>query len=530
MTLFEAPLYGELLLSRTNNSCWAKSDESLMIMLSPMSILLSQHLMQTASSLVRIFQTEKSMNTNDDEFVSGYVPRLSVCAGIIEMRVKLQLQSLRISIESENACSFDDVNNAHRQIQRAALGEILSDCLSIFACFPPPFSQTATNEAKIIALDRMSSMGLSTREAAQCMSFVVETFVEKLDVEEVSSTVLRKNKASKAMRFESKDQTIEIGESESILDDLIESTVQEAIDFASNLMPRNINEWKKALIIDISSGLQFDAERYFYDWKIIGNLKSLSLKNGGGRQLILLCPEDASDEDINIVPDTSIDDHHLGLQFTVSQNDEGFTLGEGGFSFEALSHDVNTKPIMGQEMSMQASIGSLKIQFSDCDWTNAIETISVFKDRFSSSGDEIDQSAEKEKALPIASISTSFDISNFQFLLCTDEFQPFSKAVINNLSTDIVSSHLLLEENKKMQIVARGHAVYLFDLSPEGQIFDEVLIPLKNTNSPDASFEVRMIQSNDQYQYPSELLIVFTNVRVFFLRRFLTEMVSLLSI
>jgi hypothetical protein len=532
VALFEIPLNGEFRFSsttRTHSYC-ARPEKNVMILVSPISIVLSQDLIQTISLGLDPFREASLIDPSENNFHHGCpIPRLSVFAGLRKLKVQLHLQSFRVAIDCEDFSSFDGVSNAAEQVQRAALGEILSDLLSYLACFPPPYSRAATLEAKSIACGRMSAIGLSTDEAESCMRFAIEHFIQQLDSH---SSLARNKKVVNIVglspgRFDSKTHTGKIGEIESRLDHLIKTTVDET--YAHQWKPKldDMLELTEALILDIPSSIQLDVERFFYDWKVTGQVKSCNLRNGGGRQLLSLSSASAQKkEDVDVSP-SGVTDPQVGLVFTVLQNDERFELGEGGLSFKALSDHVEIGLDRESEMLIQASIGSFQLQFSDIDWTNAAETVSVLTDSFCAYGNEKSNSEDtKREVSSDISFTASLDVKDCQILLCTDEFQPFSKAILNDLSVDIVSNSTLREEKKSMQVIARGNAIRLFDLSPEGQAFEEVLIPQKHPKSTDACFEVRMILSSEPHHFPSELLVVFTNVRLLFLMRFLNELVS----
>jgi hypothetical protein len=118
-------------------------------------------------------------------------------------------------------------------------------------------------------------------------------------------------------------------------------------------------------------------------------------------------------------------------------------------------------------------------------------------------------------------LSASIDIGEFNLLLCTDDFYPFTKILLTDLSADLSSSSLLMTEMKMMQVVARCNNIYLYDLSPEGQLYDKII-----ESKEESSVEIRMSVSNDDVHHPSEILVVIRGIAFFFVRRYINELVS----
>ncbi len=525
IALFETPLSGELALSTsiTSTGVVFKPVKNLKFLLSPVSIVLSQDLLRTISSgLEQIEETRSSSNSSPSQYM---MPRLSVLAGFQELKLQLHLESFRLAVTNGNPSTGDiKTDTSSIQLQRAAFGEILSDVLSYLACFPPPYSASAPSEAKTIALGRMNAIGLTSDEAERCMVFAIEHFIQKLDAMGLDSALSQNKNVVNIVglsqgRVMAKLQSRKVGEIESFLDHLIKMTVDETHAYRWKLESDDIPELTKALLLDIPSSIQLDAERYFYDWKITGHVKSFDLRNGGGRQLSSLSCA---------VPGKDGNTQKVGLLFTVIQKDEKFALGKGGLSLNSLSNRAEIYSLdKAPEIAIQASVGSFQVQFSDLDWTSAAETLSVLTDGFAEFRNEEDHKVEnREVFFTHTSVAASVDVSSCQVLLCTDDFHPFSKAVFDNLSADIVSNAKLLRENKNMQILAKGDSIMLYDLTPEGQTYEEVLVPLKCRESSEACFELRMIISSDARLCPSELLVVCTSVRTLLLRRFLNELVS----
>ena len=534
--LFERPLKGEIVYSKCNDVYTCNSPrQSLILLVSPISSVLNQYLVQVISSACSSFRNAGLCGRSNGDVHGRTVPRLSTCAKVRTVKIQLLLQSLLVAIESEPS-SFDGLEGASKRLWRVALEETLSDLLSLLVCFPPPFLSEAADEAKKIAIGRISAMGLSYEEARCCVRFAVDKYILRLGAMEAGARTRSESGTSvlgtvglSPRYVDSEVDLDENEESDKVVDRLIQRAVEDTVSFALNLKPvesRQV-EWSKALIFDLPTGIRLDAESFFYDWTVTGKVESCFLRNGGGRNLISMVAAnpDRANDGADGAPAVS------GFLFTFTQKDVGEELGQGGLPLSSLCDDVQIHQSMINrklEREVQASLGAFKMQFSDKDCSNAVEAVDLlFVETccFESDADMSKESSCKESIFD--GLSASLDLIRAEILLCTDNFQPFTKVVFEDMSVDIVSSSALKEQEKAMLVSARSEVARVFDLSPEGQIFEEMLSSETHSQRTEPSFQMTMTLSNNKNQFPSELLIVLKGVRLLFLRRYLNELVRL---
>jgi hypothetical protein len=205
-------------------------------------------------------------------------------------------------------------------------------------------------------------------------------------------------------------------------------------------------------------------------------------------------------------------------------------LGTNGVGFLDLSDDdyihhhvLTREPHSESLTTISASIGVFGIHFSEfCystlfdQWTSLIHDLTEEADnQMHTTGTSVERCT--------SAISTSIDIGEFTVLLCTDDFYPFTKIVLTDMSADLSTSSIVRSEMKRMQVVARCNHIYLYDLSPEGQLYSNII-----DSKPESSLEFRMSVSNDTIHHPSEILVVMSGVTIFLVRRYVNELVSLI--
>ena len=529
--MFDMPLKGEVLLSQNSELfCTQRASRCLTMVSSPIHLIVTERLTE---KLALAFFTCKNLNRypcqeNDGSMRS--LLRLSVCAKLKRTNVKLQIKSIRIALKQVN-CTINEAEGPLIEMRRIALREILVDLLSLLVCFPPPFSSSAALGGVGIARGRISSLGLSSDQVENCLIFVVNRFIESIRAMEATARCTREVSSSIGLspgNYFSKDKH---EDSDKIVDRLIKNTASEAVEYSLSLQPTGSVEWSNSLVLELSSGFVLDAERYEYDWNLSGRINSISLRNGGGRNLVSVfaCP-DLTNVGAQVLHNAP---SHSGLLFAVNEHEAGYELGAGGLRLQDLSRDnfiISHLERRGSSCvhlvrSVQATVGFFDLHFSDLDFTNAIESLSLLSRICTENQMHPDPDEDvHERRSVVESHSTSVDFLKCQIFLFTDELQPFAKARLDDLSVDIVTSDALKDERKKLEVIARSDTIFFYDLSPEGQIFDTVIEPESVASAKDSAFEIRMTLSNDTTQIPSELLIVFTNIRLVFLRRFLTEL------
>jgi hypothetical protein len=526
--MLDLPLKGEALFSQNYGSFGPeRPSQYLTVLSSPIELKLSERLVENMASAYSELMMKFPATSEADCKHRRSILRLAVCAKLRRLKLKFQIRSLRVALEQGSPPIYG-AGGSFIEMRKIALQEILVDLLSLLVCFPPPFSNTAASEAINIARGRISSIGVSSDCVEKCLVFVVDRFIQSIGAmeaatrssKEVSSSV----GLSPGIHF-SKDECAKSKESDKIMDCLIKNTVFEAVEYSLNLEPMGLIEWSNSLILDLPVGLVVDAERFSYDWNISGRIDSFSIRNGGGRNLVSISTSSA--------PVLQNAASRSGLLFAINEHEAGYELGGGGLNMPDLSHDHLIQDHMDRRgyrirlcQSVQATVGFFDLHFSDLDFTNAIEALSMLSHSFGADNKDDSGSPVYDEESIVESISASVDFEKVQVLLCTDGFQPFAKALLHDLSLDIVSSDAIRDEMKKLQVVAKSDIIFLYDLSPEGQIYEKVIESESATSNSDCAFEMRMTISDDTIQIPSELLILLTGVRVVFLRRFLTELVS----
>ena len=527
--LFEVALNTEVLYSKSTDIYpLERPRQRLVVLLSPMSVVLTQKLAHNISSTWKAFQDVglvKSSHTEAKEFGR---PRLKVCAKFRKLHVQAIFSSLRVAIASESP-SLSGLRDAdHRDVYRLAMSEILLDTLSLLICFPPPFLSTSAESAKNIALGRLSAMALSNEEAQKCLSFAINRLIQRLEVLLTSASLAKNKSVLDAAGLSPRNLDLKnrkLREGDELTDRLLKLVVEDTIVYTSNIQLECRADWSKALIFECPDGFQIGFERFFYDWVITGKVKACNLRNGSGRKLVTVSGKTSEVELGNSDPVSSIltpNDHDEGLLLTFIQKDLECEVGEGNKTFYELSSDA-TVEFREDEKKVQAYFGVLQIHFSDIDFTDALESFSNLFQFFES---EMNTGIETEATRnPTDSASASLDFTYCEILLCTDDFQPFTKVAFDGLSVDAVSNQALIKMNQKVQLVAQSDALRLFDLSPEGQIFEQVITPKQKLDNQDACFFMRMTISSNTYHCPSELFVVLTGIRFFLLRRYLNELV-----
>jgi len=528
--MLDAPLKGEVLFSRNYGSFGPeRSSQYLTVLSSPVELNLSERLVENMASAFSELKRKVLATPEAGRNPRRSMLRLAVCAKLRRFKLKFQIRSLRVAL-GQGSSPLDGAGGSLIEIRKIALREILVDLLSLLVCFPPPFSSTAALEAMNIARGRISSIGVSSDCVEKCLVFVVDRFIHSIGAMEAAARSSKEISSSVGLCpgiYFSKDEGAKSKESDKIMDCLIKNTVFEAVEYSLNLEPMGSIEWSNSLILDLPVGLVVDAEKFSYDWNLSGRIDSFSIRNGGGRNLLSISTSAA--------PVLQNATSQSGLLFAINEHEAGYELGGGGLNMPDLSRDSLIQDHLDRRgycirlvRSVQATVGFFDLHFSDLDFTNAIEALSMLSHSIGAEDESNSGSpayAYDEESI-LESISASVDFEKVQVLLCTDGFQPFAKARLHDLSLDIVSSDAIRDEMKKLQVIARSDVIFLYDLSPEGQIFEKVIESDSATSNSDCAFEMRMTISNDTIQIPSELLILLTGVRVVFLRRFLTELVS----
>lgn len=487
--------------------------EAITVLLSPINMCVTRHVLKKISTL---FTTYNDRN-NDRGEIREIKARLAVLVHSKMKKVQIHIQSLLIALEQEDNDSSDR-QEATTHLRGVAIEEALEELLSFLICFPYPFLCDATKESMDITRGRLYAMGFSDDQARKCQCFLLDRFRHKFSVieatsrcsKDVSSTFTSSHHVHHRKR-------VNCGE-DKVIERLIKSTVSDTIEYISGFDLGNRLEWFNSLILDLPSGFFLDIDILAYDWRLSSKTKELILRNGAGRQFVSLscgCPEDGSR-------------YVEGLLFNFSRQISDIELGTNGMGFVDLSDDdyIDRYVLMREShlellTFLHSSIGIFDIHFSDFHYSNAFDQFSSLINELNPHADHKMHATLTCKERSKSTISSSIDIGQFKVLLCTDDFYPFTRMLLTDLSADLSSGPFLISETKKLQVVARCNNISLYDFSPEGQLYQNII-----ESNRESSLEIRMSVSNDTIHHPSEVLVVICGIKFFFVRRYINELVS----
>lgn len=485
------------------------------VLLSPMYLRLARCVI---TRLFTLFLKYKSWN-NDIGKYRDLKARLAVLVHSKKEKIQIRTKSLVIALEQEDS-EPSDPEEATAYLRGVAMEEALEELLSFLICFPYPFLCNATRESLAITRGRLRAMGFSEDQARKCESFILDRFRHRFSIFEATTRCSKDSSRNFHFSHHVHQQTHDMFGEDKVVDSLIKSTVADAIEYISGFELRNRLEWFNILILDLPSGFTLDIDVLAYDWRLCGKTNELLLRNGAGRKLVAL----------------SCGCHELGPQFSeglllnFNRQISDVQLGTNGVGFIDLSDDdyvhhhvLTREPHLEYLTTISASVGVFDIHFSDFhystlfdQWTSLIhDLIEKTDNQMHTAGTSVERCA--------SAISTSIDIGEMTLLLCTDDFYPFTKIVLTDASADLSRTSILRSEMKRMQVVARCNNIYMYDLSPEGQLYNNII-----DSTPESSLEFRMSVSNDTIHHPSEILVVISGVSVFFVRRYINELVSLI--
>lgn len=123
-------------------------------------------------------------------------------------------------------------------------------------------------------------------------------------------------------------------------------------------------------------------------------------------------------------------------------------------------------------------------------------------------------------------------MSSCDIVCCKNNFQPFTKLSLRHISLDVSSSVVQFDEGKSYLFDVGCRSVDVFDLTVFGttyyQVISEKKKTLSNKEGLNDSFHLKLAISSDRTVSPTELLVVFVESKVFFLRRYLYELLQFL--
>lgn len=534
LTLTKDPVDINIALNSCTKSC---KPSSVTILVSPISILLSPRLAEILGQIYSTYQINHRQK-QERSLSSTPVLRLAVCSNQVKMKAQIHIKSFTLKVLKEDPI-FEYQGDIPVRMQKIALAEIFIDLLSTLVCFQSPYKNTASIEALQIARDRIHAVGVPSKSIKDSLDFITSSMVERLAEMEARGRTkeITESIGLSPLHYNFSDEEIKNHDGiYSSVDELIKCTAFDAVEYIQTISPVEKEQWSSSIILDITSGVTLDLDSYSYDNVVSGCVSSISLRNGGGRNLFSLGGNPfLSQNDDNY----GLEGCHssTGLLFEATQCKSGSKVGQGGLKFSDVASDKRIQLYFCDSTSMQTfsryvklSMGSALLNFNDLDFSTILENIEQISQSFHSWQKYDDfpffmeaESAEADKG----SLAISMDFDHFTLCLNTDEFQPFFKICLQKLSIDTISNTELRNQLKMMELIATSRNILVYDLTPEGQIYDTVIVPQQNPKDIDNLFELRMTFSGDSRQVPSELLLVCRGIRLVFLRRFLNEIVSI---
>lgn len=534
LTLTKDPVDINIALKSCTQSC---KPSSMTMLVSPISILLSPRLSEI---LGQIYSTYQMSHRQKQEHSLNSIPilRLGVCSNQIKMKTQIHIKSFTLKVLREDPI-FEYQGDIPLRMQKIALAEIFIDLLSTLVCFQSPYKNPASVEALQIARDRIHAAGVPSESIKDSLVFITNSLVERLAEMEARGRCTKEVAESiglSPLHYNFSDEEIKNHDDMySSIDELIKCTALDAVEYIQTISPIEKEQWSSSIILDIASGITLDLDSYSYDNVVSGCTSSISLRNGGGRNLFSLGGTPFLFEKDNI-HDLEGCHSSTGLLFEATQCKSGSKVGQGGLKFSDVANDKRIQIYFSDSTLMytfsryvKLSIGSALLNFNDLDFSNILDNIEQLSQSFHSwqKYDDFPFFKEAESAeADQGSLAISMDFDHFALCLNTDEFQPFFKIYLQKLSIDTISNNELRNQMKKMELIATSRNILIYDLTPEGQIYDKVVVPQQHPKDIENLFELRMTFSDDTRQVPSELLLVCRGIRLVFLRRFLNEIVS----
>lgn len=502
-------------------------------------------------------------------------PRLADIADLTIMKVRLSVPSARISLEAEGD-GLDLLKSDSTKWQDSLVNEILYDFLSHIACFALDLTPTEVKSCTAeIAIGRMCALGFSKNEAMTCVETSLQLFSEEMNIlqrrthlaelnqennfpvekELIQENISKQGGTSSRLssyplaasdlpkKSKSGDETVpDSDDPVQKVERVISFTVQKTTLYMSQKVGSRLRylPWKEALILDLSSGFTFLFDQLTYDYKLCGKCESLMIRNGAGVNLLEVIYSDTHDNNSSLLQDNDIislgNISRMGLFFSTIKKDYDEDFGNGGESlFKVAEDDIYEIGLKRRcRVETNFSTGSFKLFFAAKDATSAYIALARLLDSFNLDRNPNGGNAKKTtyKCCPVISRSIIGNITVCSIMLCSDELQPFTRLVFDDLVIDITKSIFLPE--KQWLITAASRSILLFDLSPEGQFHHQVLGPVSadqpttksSFGKEDASFHMTLSLSSDSRMYPSELIIELSSLRFYLLRRYINELLQ----
>lgn len=531
LTLTKDPVDINIALNSCTKSC---KPSSLTILVSPISILLSPRLAEILGQVFSTYQINRR-EKQEHSLSSTPVLRLAVCSNQVKMKAQIHIKSFTLKLLKEEPI-FEYQGDIPVRMQKIALAEIFIDLLSTLVCFQSPYKNPASVEALQIARDRIHAVGVPSESIKDSLDFITSSMVERLAEMEARGRTkeVTESIGLSPLHYNFSDEEIKNHDGiYSSIDELIKCTAFDAVEYIQTISPVEKEQWSSSIILDITSGVTLDLDSYSYDNVVSGCVSSISLRNGGGRNLFSLGGNPFLSQNDN---NHGLEGCHssTGLLFEATQCKSGSKVGHGGLKFSDVASDkriqlyfCDSTPMQTFSHYVKLSMGSALLNFNDLDFSTILENIEQISQRFHSWQKYDDFPLAESNEADKGSLAISMDFDHFTLCLNTDEFQPFFKICLQKLSIDTISNTELRNQLKMMELIATSRNILVYDLTPEGQIYDKVIVPQQNPKDIDNLFELRMTFSGDSRQVPSELLLICRGIRLVFLRRFLDEIVSI---
>ena len=396
-----------------------------------------------------------------------------------------------------------------------AIKEILSDYLSFISCFEKPYPIEPMKIAFEVATDRVHAAGYSEEIAMTYIGQGRDIFYSILEranlfSNESTNSIFYENEIFDGTRDE--DSAL-VHISDLSIQRIISISINRAFDSIKNI-PLQYRPWGGELIAKFPSGLALNFERLTYDTKINGEVKSFTLSNRAGIHFIKI--NNDQDKDIS----------EFGFQFTAFRKDINYDFGIGGST--PFSIEVNRQI----ENDFTFQVESLAIMFANKDVERVFTFLSGLLNPFL--GGNIPDKCNHDEVTMDSVLSQTFDgiVHDCQVMFFSDEWQPFCKLQLQETDIQTLSSlHLVQSSLTSLICLAESENVLLHDLTPEGQYFGQVIIPVesidvKSVKALPKPFELSLTLSSDPFKCPTELLIVLEGLRIMVLRRFVNELVQ----
>ena len=490
MSLFQDSVSVEVLYTLNSESLLDLNEAKQMIVaeVSPVHVIVSKDIVLGLAKSNIVDQYNQFLTLSAAKMLDNDAlpPRLEVLSGFLRCMLRLSIRALRLSILS----GASNGDGSTMSTNKLVLEGIMKDFLHVVSVYDINFPhEAAVDTAMNICISRLVGLGIPTDDAWEAANLAVLHFLDEVEGQDPQESL-------HIIDLWGYDQTSRT----SAIEKAAFATSSLLLDLLENVQSQgNGNSY-----IELPGGLMFKSESLFYDHHSKIVLPSLLVGNTDGLRFVHIAPHETSTDASKCTSDNVLSDKSSqcgedssaqnvipnGAMVHLFSQDKGFFFGKGGLPLSSLGSDtIADAPAdnRARELLLDFSVGDIELTFSSAAFIDAIGSIQLLIKPLLNLFDKTptEEGKRVDRQSTIGDTLIFMRASSLSSLLLSDDLHPFIRFsacdfVVVSKQVD-ASSHGKNTQKWSNHIVSQS--LRLVNLTREGQLFPEVVVPLPNSTS-----------------------------------------------